>query len=395
MNSKLQASRPPAIVLNLSRNGLGVIRSLGRRGVPVIGVDSHLDGPGAHSRYCRPMRCPDPNVHEEALLDFLIGLAGRLGGKAVVFATSDDYVRFLSKYRTFLEERFLLALPLASVVDVVVDKRRTYEAAQQLGVPVPGFGYVQDADALARLSRQLSYPAVIKTVMSHTGASMIVGKVLRVESAEDLDAWYRRPGSCWNSVVVQEMIPGGDEALWTVGAYLNSESRPLGIFCGHKLRQYPPGFGTCSLGECAWNPRVVRLGLRLLRGIGYVGPAQVEFKHDSRDGEFKLMEINARTWLWHTLATDGEVDLAYLMYLDQIGEPTATRVLGKPGARWLSLVADTASARRYMQGGELSWRAWLCSWRGVQKLDVLSLRDPLPFLTVLWNVARRKAKAME
>jgi predicted ATP-grasp superfamily ATP-dependent carboligase len=236
---------------------------------------------------------------------------------------------------------------------------------------------------------------VIKPALSHTEQRVIVGKVLRVESAEDLLAWYHKSGSCWDSLVVQEMIPGGDEALWTVGAYLNADSRPLGIFCGHKLRQYPPRFGTCSLGECAWEPRVVRLGLRLLRGIGYVGPTQVEFKYDPRDGEFKLMEINARTWLWHTLATDGEVDLAYMMYLDQIGEPCAPRVLGKPGARWLSLIADTASARRYMQEGELSWRAWLGSWRGVQKLDLLSFQDPLPFVTVLRNVARRQARAME
>jgi D-aspartate ligase len=383
------------VVLNLSRNGLGVIRSLGARGVPVIGVDHRLERPGAHSRYCQAQRCPDPNQDEGGLLDFFDGLAARLDQKAAVFPTSDDYVRFLSRHRQRLQGQFHLALPPAPVIDLAVDKRQTYETAQQLGVPVPAFGSARDEAELSVVAREMPYPALIKPAMSHTGARPITGKALRVESADDLLARYRQLAAPWSSVIVQELIPGGDDALWTLGAYLDADVRPLAIFCGRKLRQYPPQFGTCSLGECVWDLDVVKLGLRLLLGIGYVGPTQVEFKRDPRDGRLKLMEINARTWLWHTLATDGEVDLAYVAYLDMIGSQPTRRVLGKPGARWLSLIADTSSARRAMRRGELSWPAWLRSWRGVKKLDLLSVRDPLPFLTTVWRVARHRARAME
>jgi D-aspartate ligase len=395
MSSSGSFPRPPAVVLNLSRNGLGVIRSLGAHGVPVIGADRHLDGPGAHSRYCRAIRCPDPNQEEQELVVFFQKLASRLNQKAVVFPTSDDYVRFLSKHRRMLKEQFLLALPPASVIDLVVDKRRTYEVAEQVGVPVPALGFAPDETSLTALAQEIPYPVLIKPVMSHTGRRPFAGKALQAESPSALMAHYRKLEGLWSSVLVQEMIPGSDQALWTFGAYLDANVRPLAIFCGRKLRQYPPYFGTCSLGECVWDLQVVRLGLRLLTGIGYVGPAQVEFKRDPRDGRLKLMEINARTWLWHTLATDGEVDLAYVAYLDLIGHQAARRVLGKPGTRWLSLIADASSARRYIRQGDLSWQAWLRSWHGVRKMDLLSLRDPLPFVTTLWRVIKHKAGAME
>lgn len=383
------------MVLNLSRNGLGVIRSLGMRSVPVIGAHHHLSGPGARSRYCEAVRCPDPNRDEGALLAFLSDLAQRLGQRAVVFPTSDDYVRFLSRYRSALEEQFSLALAPAPAIDLVVDKRRTYEEARRLGVPVPAFGSPQDDVSLSRLAQGMAYPALIKPVMSHTGAKLISGKAIKAESAEELIEHYRRLSGSWGSLMVQEMIPGGDDHLWTLGAYISPQGRPLAVFSGRKLRQYPPRFGTCSLGECAWNLDVVKIGLRLLKGIGYTGPTQVEFKRDPRDGQLKLVEINARTWLWHPLATDGEVDLAYVAYLDLIGQAPSRRVLGEPGARWLSLIADVASARRYIRWGELSWGGWLRSWKGVRKLDLLSLRDPLPFVSAVWGVIRHKARAME
>jgi D-aspartate ligase len=395
LNHRIRADLPPAIVLNLSRNGLGVIRSLGTRGVSVIGADTHLNGPGAHSRYCRALLCPDPKQDEVALLAFFDALAQRLGRKAVVFPTSDDYVRFVSKHRQYLMQSFYLALPPAPVVDSVVDKRQTYEAARRLGVPVPASCCPEDEDGLHSTAKEMPYPALIKPTMSHTDAKLFPGKALRVESADELVARYRQLDGVWSSILVQEMIPGGDDQLWTLGAYMDAKARPLAIFCGRKLRQYPPQLGTCSLGECVWDPEVVKLGLRLLKGIGYVGPTQVEFKWDARDGRFKLMEINARTWLWHSLATDGEVDLAYVAYLDVIGQAVPRRILGKPGARWLSIIPDVSSARRYMRRGELSWRGWLSSWRHVQKLDLVSIRDPLPFITTLWRVTRNLAKAIE
>jgi predicted ATP-grasp superfamily ATP-dependent carboligase len=135
--------------------------------------------------------------------------------------------------------------------------------------------------------------------------------------------------------MVQELIPGGDDTLYTVGSYLSRAGLPLGIFSGRKLRQTPPGVGTCRVGEAVWMQEAVDAALRLLEAFGYYGLSQVEFKRDPRDGGFKLMEINPRLWQWHGLATACGVDLPRIAYDDLVGEsspPPAT--MNGAGKRW-------------------------------------------------------------
>jgi hypothetical protein len=54
-----------AFVLKMGGTGLGVIRSLGRRGIPVIGLDPSRGAIGFFSRYCKSIACPDPENKEE------------------------------------------------------------------------------------------------------------------------------------------------------------------------------------------------------------------------------------------------------------------------------------------------------------------------------------------
>jgi predicted ATP-grasp superfamily ATP-dependent carboligase len=119
--------------------------------------------------------------------------------------------------------------------------------------------------------------------------------------------------------MVQELVQGGDDALYTVGSYLDREGRALGVFSGRKLRQTPPGIGTCRVGEAVWEPEAVDAALALLRAFGYTGISQVEFKRDPRDRKFKLMEINPRLWQWHALAAKCGVDVARIAYDDLVG----------------------------------------------------------------------------
>ena len=52
VREKINSSEmPAALVFNCHITGLAVARSLGRRGVPVIGLDRDENGYGLHSRY--------------------------------------------------------------------------------------------------------------------------------------------------------------------------------------------------------------------------------------------------------------------------------------------------------------------------------------------------------
>ena len=47
----------------------------------------------------------------------------------------------------------------------------------------------------------------------------------------------------------------------------------------------------------------------------------MEFKLDPRDGRYKLLDVNARTWGYHTLGAHAGVDFPYLLYRSATGHP--------------------------------------------------------------------------
>ena len=135
--------------------------------------------------------------------------------------------------------------------------------------------------------------------------------------------------------LVQELIPGDDDALFTLGSYLDRDGEPLGLFCGRKLRQTPRGgIGTCRVGEALWDEEVVDRGLTLLRALEFTGLSQVELKRDARDGMLRLMEVNPRLWQWHGLAAACGVDLPRIAYEDLIGERPEPVSMNGRHRRW-------------------------------------------------------------
>jgi predicted ATP-grasp superfamily ATP-dependent carboligase len=145
--------------------------------------------------------------------------------------------------------------------------------------------------------------------------------------------------------MVQELIPGRDDELYTLGSYLDASGTALGLFSGRKLRQTPPNVGTCRVGEAVWVQEVVDAGLRLLAAVGFRGLSQVEFKRDPRDGRFKLMEINPRLFQWHGLAAACGVDLPAIAYWDLLGSPRLAARMNGERRRWaISFLAKEGPA---------------------------------------------------
>lgn len=63
-----------------------------------------------------------------------------------------------------------------------------------------------------------------------------------------------------------------------------------------RMREYPITGGSSTAAESMYDPELRDLGLTLLKALDWHGVAMVEFKKDSRDGKYKLMEINPKFW---------------------------------------------------------------------------------------------------
>jgi predicted ATP-grasp superfamily ATP-dependent carboligase len=83
---------------------------------------------------------------------------------------------------------------------------------------------------------------------------------------------------------------------------------------GQKLREHPLRFGTATLAESISDPGVLIYGSQLLKALNYTGICEIEFLKDERDQQYKLIEMNARSWLWVDLAKECGVNYAKIAY---------------------------------------------------------------------------------
>jgi predicted ATP-grasp superfamily ATP-dependent carboligase len=384
---------PPAVVLGvfIGPNEIGVARSLGRRGVPVLAMNNDRHGFAVPSRYAAKMLCPDPH-HDEAGFVHQLERAGReLPQKAVLFPGRDDFVLPVAAAAARLGEHFLTPFSALPVMTRMLDKWEQMEGARRAGVDMPHSALLLSAEDAASAAGDVPFPAILKPTTPQAGERHLGAKVLLVGTAAELPAAYEEASAC-GPLLLQEYIPGEDDETYYLGAYLDAESRPLAVFTGRRLRQHPRGFGDARSAESVWVPQVADAGLRLLQEMRFHGVAHVEFKRDPRDGRFKLMEVNARHYGTHSLAAACGVDLSVVAYADALGRPIiAPRQ--REGVKWLMATRDFVASPQEILRGELTLSEWLTSLRGTRVEGIFSFDDPLPgvagFVHKVIGVARR------
>jgi D-aspartate ligase len=119
--------------------------------------------------------------------------------------------------------------------------------------------------------------------------------------------------------------------------------------------------------------------VRFLRAINYYGLVELEYKLDPRDGQYKLLDVNGRTWGYHTLGLAAGVDFPALLFADQLGE-SLQPCRGRVGVNWIRLVTDIPTGVLEIIKRRHSWRKYLSSLKHVDVEAVFSLQDPLPGL---------------
>jgi D-aspartate ligase len=370
-----------AVVIGGDYQGLGIARSLGRRGIQVCIVDDELSIARA-SRYTdRTIRVPD--LREEGpTLDALAMARARFGLDGwVLYPTRDETVAILAKNRRDLADRFRVPTPGWSTVWPCWDKRETYRLAEQLAIPAPRTWVPRDEADLAEID--VDGPLVIKPAIKEHFFYQTGAKAWRADTRQRLTDAFRQaveidgPGQ----ILVQEMIPGGGKEQYSYCAFVK-EGRAVASMTVRRRRQHPSDFGRAStFVETLELPELVRPSLRFLAAIDFYGLVEIEYKRDPRDGQCKLLDVNARTWGYHSLGPAAGVDFPYLLFRDQVGDtaPSAP-VTARPGVRWVRLATDLPNAARDIRNGSAHAREYLRSLRHVDSEAVFSWRDPLPGL---------------
>ncbi|HUP75160.1 MAG TPA: ATP-grasp domain-containing protein [Acidimicrobiales bacterium] len=383
-------TQPGALVLGANYRALGIVRSLGRRGIRVAVVDEG-EMLAATSRYCRK-RLRWPAVDEDARTGFLLGLAADHGLEGwVVFPTTEENAAIVARQHEVLRRRFRLTTSPWPIHRVAADKRAALDAAASIGLPIPRTHLPAGADRLDSLD--LCFPVILKAAQRLGSNPLADDKAWRVDGLLELQARFVEAARHVpvDEIMIQELIPGDGEHQFSFAAVCR-DGEVHGSVTARRLRQFPTDFGRAStFVESIEQTQVGELSRRLLSTIGLDGMVEIEFKHDPRTGEFKLLDVNPRAWGWHSIGAPCGVDFSYLAYVLALGaDPPVTRA--RPGVRWVRLSTDLTTSAREVMRGNLELRPYLRSLRPPLEGPLAALDDPLPALLELPLIVRLLAQ---
>jgi D-aspartate ligase len=371
-----------ALVIGGDYQGLGIVRSLGRLGVPVCVVDDEYSIARFSRHADQAIRVSDLRDEDETIRT-LLEVGERLGLRGwVLFPTRDETVAALSRHREVLAEFFRVPTPEWDVVRWAWDKRNTYRLADELGIPTPRTWYPRDLEELRAIDAPL--PLVIKPAVKEHFVYATKDKAWRADTPSELETLFAEADAIVEpgEVMIQELIPGDGRDQLAYCAFFK-DGLALGEMVARRGRQHPPDFGRSStFVETTDVPELETLSERFLQAIDYYGLVELEYKRDQRDGRFKLLDVNARTWGYHSLGPRSGVDFPAMLFSDQLGRPVES-VRAQPGVRWVRLTTDVPTAAVMLFQRQLDWRSYVRSLRGVDVEGTFTRDDPVPGLMEL------------
>jgi len=377
---------------------LTLTRALAREGVKVVRIHPNYFDDSLSSRYCKAIEiCPNFYEGEGELTSFLTGLASRYPGKKVIIPASDDCSLYMARNAEVLGREFVLLNPTAETMESVKDKRRQYELATKIGVPIPETYFPESYSELVEIAAQLhDFPYVIKPLEAQKWrlqkySDVANGdKAITVDSREQLLAEYQRISGDDSRLMVQEIINGKDEHLITFLGYCSAEHKPLAHCLRSKLRQSPVDFGYCTATVSCHNNVVEQYARRLLGHSDYTGIVGIEFKFDPVANDYKLIEINTRSVNTTGISIACGVNLPVIAYRDALGEDQEPITDWEDGVIWLRFSQDFAAALELRRRGRIGFAAWLQSIRGKRVHAILAADDLRPFILFYARYIRRQ-----
>ncbi|PKN80245.1 MAG: hypothetical protein CVU48_02570 [Candidatus Cloacimonetes bacterium HGW-Cloacimonetes-1] len=326
------------IVIEGHVQGLANTRALGKANIPVIVVDKS-NCIARYSKYCEKyFKCPDYLTDDFA--DFLIRLhrAENLQGW-VLLPSNDHAVHTIARNKDRLSKLFGVITEDLDTIEKIYNKRELLRIAASIGIPIPQTLMPDDTNPY---QVNMRYPIIVKGNNGLSFYKRFRQKAVVINTPTELTkVWHERlNGALPEEYFIQEVIPYVNKTVSVTVFAVNGVVHSY--WMGVKLREHPAKFGTATCCKSVHDKEMIDLSRKLVNELKFTGVCEIEWLRDSRDNEPKLIEINARTWLWVDLAIKCGVNFPIIIYkfMDK-GEITNTFNYDK-GKYWLNIYTDIA-----------------------------------------------------
>ncbi len=352
------------------RKTLALVRSLGQKGVRVTVGERTFLNTSFFSKYCsRRVVYPSPRRSPRQFIEFITKEIEK-NHYECLYPMEEETLLLLAQHHSEISKHTYLLIPEIEKIEFVRDKANLLRFAEAHGIPIPRTIYSLENPE----PDMVQGPAVIKPRISSGSFG-----IAYVRKREDLIDLYQKVHTHYPFPLIQEWIPDGG-GTFGFSALLDETSNVKAVFIHKKVRMYPVQGGPSTLREGVEHPRIMELGISLLKSLKWVGVAMIEFKVDPRDGIPKLMEVNPRFWGSLHLAVISGVDFPYLMLRIARGDPfdpVLNYTVGKR-SRWL-LFGDLLHFIKNPHRFHLR-PPFFNFFDPDTAYDIISQKDPLPVL---------------
>ena len=254
-----------------------------------VSVVPHFDDPHTFVRTLIDLAAASRQEHPDTVL--------------LLIPCGDLYVNLLSGARHELSPYFRFNALDEDLTRKLSYKSSFYAICERHGLPYPRT-VVMDAQAVQRGEhRRLPFGFPVAMKPADSAAWLTVDfpgrkKAFIITQADELDTLIRRAYAAGytGAMILQDFVPGGDDRMRVLNAYVDQHHRVRMMFLGHPILEDPaPGaVGNYAAILPSHDETIcTRIGA-FLEEIGYCGIANFDMKYDERDGEYKLFEINLR-----------------------------------------------------------------------------------------------------
>ena len=242
---------------------------------------------------------------EEGFLRILEKFANEHKGKIVLISTNETYTEFVSANKEKLKDRYVFNFPSPEVIKSLTNKENFHKTYQDSKLSFPSTFYY-DCKKKVKVPEDLTYPVVLKPAnvviynhISFDGKK----KIYKIESYEELNKTINliKENGYNDKLIIQEFIPGGDDALFDAVLYVNTKGKcEFMTFAQIGLQERTSSMvGNAAVLINGFNTKgdvkkEVKILKEFMESINYRGFAEVDMKYDVRDNTFKILEINAR-----------------------------------------------------------------------------------------------------
>ncbi|MEN6522914.1 MAG: hypothetical protein ABFD14_04235 [Anaerolineaceae bacterium] len=370
---------PPVIIVGAHTVGLGVIRALRNQPMERVVLSYDRNDMGRASRYkTRLLDAPHPENQQNEFIAFLIKLANKYQG-AMLLPASDASLKAISYHKPELSQYYTVACTDWDITEQYIDKKLTYALAERTGVPAPRTMVPHCEADVEQYAQSVSYPCLVKPCESHVYFDYFHHKMVQVQNFDQMMKAYRDAAAAGLEVMLQEFIIGDDADGVNYNAYYQ-DGEPLVEFTARKIRNAPPQLGSPCAVVSADEQEVMAAGRRILKAMGFYGFACTEFKQDSHDGVYKLMEVNGRHNLSGALAVYCGVNFPLMHYRHLMLGEVPSQIDYQKGIYWIDLTRDWAYHLKRALQGKYPWKQFITPYQKNHVFAILDVHDMGPFI---------------